>query len=160
MRRRIPRRSARGAIPNVLLLLACAALLTGCVYTPNGAVNPTAIQRDGEVIVIAVCSAVDAVEVSIEQSNQRSDWSEVLTATGSVALTAGDTFTSSRGPAGLIVDDSSPLAFDDLRSIGVLIQPSSDESTASATIFSIPEGGVPSDEWLQWDGELSEQPCG
>lgn len=145
------------------LIVVCGgvvvAALTSCFMAdPNGATNPTAISREGNSLLIAVCTDARVTNIRVEGNNS-SGWKELFTAAGDSVLHSGDTFTTESSLPGFTSSVSVAPDFDQMSAFSILMTDTDADMTVSAASFGTPSTGVPEGKWLQWDGTISEEPC-
>lgn len=153
------RRSLRYAV-FASCCIALMPLLTSCFFgDPDYAINPATISREGDSLLIAVCTDVRFTDVRIEARGFPANWKEVFVATGDAELKAGDIFSPEDSIPGLITSIAGSPDFNVVNQLIVVLSDSHTKSPVSSTSFSTPEGGVPVGKWLHWGGEITEKPC-
>ncbi len=139
-----------------LLVIAIGLCLSGCDQIhPSEA--PLRIQQDGSAVHLAVCKSVKVNRVLLETRDPGDpDWTKVWKAQGDLEIVSGQVLGSSAPPDGLAVEAWDGLEVETGSLIFVSL--SGDEPIVKAQ-FSVPEGGLPSKEWMELDGTLFETPC-
>ena len=121
--------------------------------------NPTAISRNGDSLLIAVCTDAHVTDVRVEARGFQVSWEEVFIATGDAELKEGDVFSTDGSIPGLAAGVAVSPDFNKLNHFMVGLSSSYSKSPLSAASFDVPESGMPEGKWLHWDGKITEEPC-
>lgn len=138
--------------------------LSGCMFLPFDppAHDPIAIRFEGETLLIVPCETLNATDILMETRGPDTDdeWVPFFDVTGRVSVHGGDEFSTA--------EDAAPIEGMTTRfsptlppgtEISMLFADNS-RPYSSSNYFEIGEDGVPQDGWLQWDGTITDEPCG
>lgn len=149
----------RYGIATAFCLLITFSLSSCFMADPEGATNPPTISREGESLVIAVCTDSVVTDVRIEARGFPVNWKELYIATGRTDVHVGDTFATDSSLPGLTATVSVAPDFDQMTEYMVVLTDSYSDSLVSKAGFSVPGTGIPVGEWLHWDGSVTKDPC-
>lgn len=140
-----------------LTILVAIALLSGC---ESHGLGPAAISREGHDLLLVVCEPLTARSVygELETVKAGHDWAPFLDVAGEASLESGVPITSELLPAGL-AGTWKTVDFETLGAISILIEGKDGSDSFQATFSGGSPLEVPSDGWLQTDGEVTDAPC-
>ena len=148
-------------LTGALVGVALVTVLTSC--DPVYSRDPIAIQRDGPSLVVAVCEPIIATDILLEQRGPDTSrkWVSFYEAHGSIDVRTGDIFSTAEhapAPAGMVI--RTDPHFTAGTEYAFLFADNNKPYRSASNTFEIGDDGVPHDSWLQWDGTLTESPCG
>lgn len=149
-------RAGHGAVSAVPIAILSVVVLSGCdpIYQDDA---PLAVQGEEGNFRLAVCTdvVVDGVLVE-ERVTNASSWETIWDAAGDLPIASGSVLESADPPSAL--DVTSWRTIQNLAGGTVSVLLVSGELALTAE-FLVPEGGLPSDAWLQADGTQTVDPC-
>lgn len=132
--------------------------LAGCDLGTFG--GPAAIQLQGNELSIVVCRDVTVVAAKLTAMTAEGP-ERIWEATGRATLERGDLLAPSNPPAELsnVTLGRTELAPGETVSLVLLAPERPGVNGDIYADFNIPNDGVPTDEWIQSNGELTNGPC-
>jgi len=145
---------------SVLVAVLAATTLTACDPPAH---DPIAIRMDGGALVVAICESISATTILMESrgpATKDGEWEIFYSWKGSQEIAAGDTFRTENADDVEERGVRNTPALIHKTSLSILFSDQVEPFQSVSTHYEIGEEGVPDDGWLQWDGEVTEQPCG
>ena len=145
----------------IFLFVFVTGALAGCGLFQTPVLGPIAIRMSGEGFEVAICESIDSRGFSMsERKDNDSEWVYFWEVNQPASIHAGDILSPSRGREigmsnGFEPSASPGTAID----IYVLDQSGEGADTIAAT-FEVPVSGLPSSQWLNSDGSISDHACG
>jgi hypothetical protein len=135
--------------------LLVTLLLSGCESLGRG---PTAISRDGEDVLIALCTELDSPRLSagVETSD---GWSTFLDANTAATLPGDTVLRSGPLPEGF-AGTFSRFDFNNVRGLVITFEGSGKDQSVMSAFDGSPDVQIPATGWLHTDGRVTTVACG
>jgi hypothetical protein len=147
--------------PRAIALLAVAALLSvalsGCENF--GQFAPLAASRDGDTLLIAVCTDIDVTELLVEQRDtaRGNEWSDLWKGDGLASIHSGDVIRMPGDVAGLSPSSSRTPTYADSVELSLLLVASDENKTLLGGFEHL--GQLKAGQWITPRGDKRASPC-
>jgi hypothetical protein len=148
-------RRAKFSILFLVSLIICS--LTAC--DSNLGQGPISVRPSGGVLWVAVCETVTATSVEVEERSAGlfEEWVVSTSLSGDAEIVAGDVFSLSDPPAGLVASESVGPELAPGNELTVSLKGKSGEYFIA--FFDVPEDASSSTPWINSDGSRTMEPC-
>lgn len=138
--------------------LAMTCALAGCDPLVSGD-DPISVNSNAGVFTITVCEqwTLTSVLVQTRPSAFGAKWEDVLIAEGRSVLEPGETLSASAPPVGMTDSVWLEPTLEPNDRLTITLGGENDDTLDA--ILTVPEGGLPSEQWLQADGRITAIPC-
>jgi len=137
---------------------ATVSLILSACDNP-GSFAPIAISRQGNTLLIAVCTRIQVKHFSVEERDVSAGvgWHDIFDAKGDVPIESGDIIRIPGGIQGLNVSKSTEPSFSPTAAIGLLFEGVASQDTFSTGYDSL--AGLESNKWTTPNGSTRHSPC-
>ena len=150
------RATARRALPRSVVVALVVFALTGCENP--GQFAPIAFSRDGDTLLIAVCTDMSVKSVTVSERVQGEDWSDLYLASGAATFSTGDVLRVPDGYRGLVASQSQKSKF--LRSALLAVSLDATDQKKSWLSGFDDLSALKSGSWTNPRGKSSRSACG
>jgi hypothetical protein len=148
-----------------ILAVGITASLSSCMFIPYDPPrhDPMALRFDGSELLVVACESITATDILMSTRGPDTDdeWVTFFEVEGSVDVTAGDEFSMAADADAVdgMAERFSPTLPPGTE-VSLLFADNTEPPESNSNYFEIGDDGVPDDGWLQWDGSVTEAPCG